>query len=95
MKVILVTPIDELGMVDATSTLLIREGANPIVGAVAMATLFALQQRRMISGQQPNLLLALSNATRYLGASIGAATMMSAACLIRLCSPPVSPPRAI
>ena len=86
-KVILVTPIGALGTVDATSTLPIRKGANLIVGAVATATLFTLQQRRMISGKQPNLLLALNNATRYLGASIGAATMMSAACLIRWCSP--------
>jgi hypothetical protein len=66
--------IGALGTVDATSTLPIREGANLIVGAVAMATLFTLQQRRMISGKQPNLLLALNNAKRYLGASIGAAT---------------------
>jgi len=94
-KVILVTPTVALGTVDATSTLPIREGANLIVGAAAMATLFTLQQRRLISGKQPNLLLALNNATRYLGASIGAATMMSAACLIRWCSPPISPPRAI
>jgi hypothetical protein len=53
-------------MVDATSTSAIREGANLIVAALATAVLFTLQQPRMISGKQSNLLLAPNNATQLI-----------------------------